>query len=37
MPALRRMEWPVSEFHLVRSSLTLGSSTYETVERFPLG
>lgn len=37
MPALPRMEWPVTEFRLVSSSLTLGSSSYETVERFPLG
>ena len=37
MPALPRMEWPVTEFHLVSSSLGLASSGYDTVERFTLG
>jgi 2'-5' RNA ligase len=37
MPVLPPVEWPVTEFRLVSSSLTPGSSAYGTVERFALG
>jgi 2'-5' RNA ligase len=37
LPALPRVEWPVHEFHLVSSSLTMASTAYRTVEQFTLG
>jgi len=36
LPPLPAVEWPVSEFVLVRSSLSSKGSTYEPLERFPL-
>jgi RNA 2',3'-cyclic 3'-phosphodiesterase len=37
LPALPKVEWPVQEFHLVGSALTMASTAYQTVERFTLG
>lgn len=36
LPSLPRVEWPVAEFSLVRSTLAAGGSRYEIVERFPI-
>lgn len=36
LPPLPRVEWPIGEFLLVRSSLLPKGSTYETLDRFPL-
>lgn len=36
LPALPAVSWPVSEFVLVRSSLSSKSSSYELLEHFPL-
>jgi len=36
LPALPAIDWPVSEFVLVRSSLSSRGPTYEPLERFPL-
>ena len=36
VPALPPVEWPVSEFLLIRSSLSNRGSTYEPLERFTL-
>ena len=36
LPPLPRVEWPVSEFVLVRSANSAKGSVYEIVERFPL-
>jgi 2'-5' RNA ligase len=36
LPPLPGVEWPVSEFTLVRSAVTNKGSAYEIVERFPL-
>jgi 2'-5' RNA ligase len=36
LPDLPILEWPVSEFVLVRSALSPEGSRYEVVERFPL-
>jgi len=36
LPQLPALEWPVSEFQLVRSSLSSAGSTYEPLERFSL-
>lgn len=36
LPPLPRVEWPVDEFLLVRSSASSEGSTYEPVERFSL-
>lgn len=36
LPALPEVAWPVSEFVLVRSSLSSRGSTYEPLERFTL-
>jgi 2'-5' RNA ligase len=36
LPPLPRVEWPVSEFTLVRSAVSNRGSAYEIVERFPL-
>jgi RNA 2',3'-cyclic 3'-phosphodiesterase len=36
LPPLPALEWPVSEFLLVRSSLSPKGSFYEPLERFPL-
>ncbi len=36
LPPLPTLEWPVTEFHLVRSMLGPDGSTYETVARFAL-
>jgi 2'-5' RNA ligase len=36
LPPLPKVEWPVSEFLLVRSRTSPKGSTYEPVERFPL-
>ena len=36
LPPLPALEWPVSEFVLVRSSLSGAGSSYEVLERFPL-
>jgi RNA 2',3'-cyclic 3'-phosphodiesterase len=36
LPPLPALEWPVSEFVLVRSSLSSKGSTYEPLERFAL-
>ena len=33
---LPKVEWPVDEFTLVRSTNSAGGSVYEVVERFPL-
>jgi RNA 2',3'-cyclic 3'-phosphodiesterase len=35
LPPLPRVEWPVSEFTLVRSANSAKGSVYEAVERFP--
>ena len=37
LPALPRVDWPVTEFALVRSMLSNEGSAYEVLERFPLG
>ena len=36
LPPLPALEWPVTEFLLVRSSLSSRGSAYEPLERFPL-
>lgn len=36
LPPLPPLDWPVSEFLLVRSSLSSAGSTYEPLERFAL-
>lgn len=36
LPPLPRLEWPVTEFSLVRSTLDAKGSRYEVVERFRL-
>lgn len=36
-PRLPEVEWPVREFTLVRSTLSATGSTYDVVERFPVG
>jgi RNA 2',3'-cyclic 3'-phosphodiesterase len=36
LPPLPRVEWPVGEFTLVRSTNSAKGSTYEVFERFPL-
>jgi RNA 2',3'-cyclic 3'-phosphodiesterase len=36
LPLLPQVEWPVTEFLLVRSRSSANGSTYEPVERFPL-
>ena len=36
LPALPAVDWPVSEFVLVRSSLSSRGPSYEPLERFPL-
>lgn len=36
LPPLPALDWPVSEFLLVRSSLSGAGSSYEPLERFPL-
>ena len=36
IPELPAVQWPVSEFLLIRSALSPQGSRYETVERFPL-
>ncbi len=36
LPPLPGVEWPVSEFTLVRSAVSNKGSAYEIVERFPL-
>ena len=36
LPALPPIDWPVSEFVLVRSSLSSRGPAYEPLERFPL-
>ncbi|HEX9435230.1 MAG TPA: RNA 2',3'-cyclic phosphodiesterase [Burkholderiales bacterium] len=36
LPPLPTLEWPVSEFLLVRSRTSPKGSTYEPIERFPL-
>ena len=36
LPPLPAVEWPVSEFTLVRSAVSNKGSAYEIVERFPL-
>ena len=36
LPQLPRVEWPVSEFTLVRSAVSNKGSAYEIVQRFPL-
>jgi len=36
LPALPAIDWPVSEFVLVRSSLSSRGPIYEPLERFPL-
>jgi RNA 2',3'-cyclic 3'-phosphodiesterase len=36
LPPLPTVEWPVSEFTLVRSAVSSKGSAYEIVERFPL-
>jgi RNA 2',3'-cyclic 3'-phosphodiesterase len=36
LPALPRLDWPVREFSLVRSTLDAKGSRYEIVARFPL-
>jgi RNA 2',3'-cyclic 3'-phosphodiesterase len=37
LPALPQVEWPVREFCLVSSSLTMASTAYQNVEHFTLG
>jgi 2'-5' RNA ligase len=37
LPPLPALDWPVSEFVLVRSSLSSAGSTYESLGCFPLG
>jgi 2'-5' RNA ligase len=37
LPPLPALDWPVNEFLLVRSSLSPKGSTYEPLERFPIG
>jgi 2'-5' RNA ligase len=37
LPPLPQVDWPVHEFTLVRSSVDSKGSTYEILERFPLG
>jgi RNA 2',3'-cyclic 3'-phosphodiesterase len=37
LPALPQVDWPVREFVLVRSSVDSKGSTYDILERFPLG
>ncbi|OGA79877.1 MAG: 2'-5' RNA ligase [Betaproteobacteria bacterium RIFCSPLOWO2_12_FULL_65_14] len=37
LPALPEVDWPVQEFVLVRSSVDSKGSTYQILERFPLG
>jgi 2'-5' RNA ligase len=37
LPLLPQIDWPVKEFVLVRSRTSPKGSTYEPVERFPLG
>jgi 2'-5' RNA ligase len=37
LPPLPALEWPVSEFLLVRSSLSGGGPSYDVLERFALG
>jgi 2'-5' RNA ligase len=37
LPPLPALDWPISEFVLVRSSLSSTGSTYEALARFPLG
>ena len=36
LPALPALDWPVSEFVLVRSALSSAGSSYDVLERFPL-
>jgi 2'-5' RNA ligase len=36
LPPLPGVEWPVSEFTLVRSAVSNKGSAYEIVQRFPL-
>ncbi len=37
LPALPQVDWPVEQFVLVRSSVDSKGSTYDVLERFPLG
>lgn len=37
LPPLPALDWPVNEFLLVRSSLSPKGSTYEPLDRFPIG
>lgn len=37
LPALPQLDWPVEEFVLVRSAVDSKGSTYDVLERFPLG
>jgi 2'-5' RNA ligase len=37
LPPLPVLDWPVSEFLLVRSAVSSAGSTYESLERFSLG
>ena len=36
LPPLPKVQWPVREFTLVRSSVSSKGSTYDIIERFPL-
>ncbi|MEW6689228.1 MAG: RNA 2',3'-cyclic phosphodiesterase [Pseudomonadota bacterium] len=37
LPALPKIEWPVNEVMLVRSHLSSEGSSYEVLQRYPLG
>lgn len=37
LPPLPKLEWPVAEFTLVRSTVSSKGSVYEVIERFSLG
>lgn len=37
LPALPAVDWPIGEFVLLRSELSCEGSSYQVLERFPLG